>query len=293
MKSRGTRSAVRHSISVTAVAAAAMLLAACGGGSTGSDAGSSSKGGSSSVPSSSLVSSGTLTYCSDISAPPLTYYDKDQKAVGAEVELGDAIAKQMGLKSSWKNVAFNGIIPALQGRQCDAIMTQLYIKPEREKIVDFVPYMYAGNTVLVAAGNPDKVAGIGDLCGRKVAAQTGTTIIDVLGDEAKKCKAAGKPDIAVAKFGRDTEAQQQLKLGLVDAYGTTVEIAGYAIKQQPDTFETVGEPFGKIETGIATTKDNGDLNAALTKAFAAVRADGTYDAILKKWSLTDDALPAS
>ncbi|KQU70173.1 cysteine ABC transporter [Phycicoccus sp. Root101] len=293
MKSHGTTSAVRYSISVVAVVAAATLLSACGGGSTGSDSSSGSGGGSAAVPSSSLISSGTLTFCADISAPPLTYFDKDQKAVGTEIELGDAIAKQLGLKSTWQNVAFNGIIPALQGRQCDAIMSQLYIKPEREKVVDFVPYMYAGNTVLVKAGNPGAVTGIENLCGRKVAAQTGTTIVDLLDAQAKKCQAAGKPTIAVSKFGRDSEAQQQLKLGLVDAYGTTVEIAGYAIKQQPGTFETVGKPFGKIETGIATAKSNAALNAALVKAFAAVRADGTYDAILKNWSLTDDALPAS
>ncbi len=288
MKLSGTQPILRRSIGVIAITAAGTLLAACGGGS-GSEGGTGSGG----LPSSALVSSGTLTFCSDISAPPLTYYDKDQKAVGTEIELGDAIAKKLKLKSTWKNVAFSGIIPALQGRQCDAIITQLYIKPEREKVVDFVPYMYAGNTVLVESGNPKKITGIDDLCGRKVAAQTGTTVIDILADEAKKCAAAGKPKIGVAKFGRDSEAQQQLKLGLVDAYGTTVEIAGYALKQQPGAFETVGEPFNKIKTGIATVKANKPLHDALAKAFAEVRADGTYDAILKKWELTDDALPAN
>lgn len=288
MKLSGSQPLLRRSISVIAISAAGTLLAACGGGS-GSEGGTGSSG----LPSSALISGGTLTFCSDISAPPLTYYDKDQKAIGTEIELGDAIAKKLKLKSKWNNVAFNGIIPALQGRQCDAIISQLYIKPEREKIVDFVPYMYAGNTVLVKSGNPKKVSGIDDLCGHKVAAQTGTTIVDILADEAKKCAAAGKAKIALSKFGRDSEAQQQLKLGLVDAYGTTVETGGYAIKEQPGAFETVGEPFGKITTGIATTKANKALHDALAKAFAEVRTDGTYDAILKKWELKDDALPAN
>lgn len=287
MKHSGTHPALRRSIGVIAITAAGALLAACGGGSTGSEGGTGSSG----LPSSALISGGTLTYCSDISAPPLTYYDKNQKPVGTEIELGDAIAKKLKLKPKWNNVAFNGIIPALQGRQCDAIITQLYIKPEREKVVDFVPYMFAGNTVLVKSGNPKKITGIDDLCGHKVAAQTGTTIIDILADKTKKCDAAGKPKIAVSKFGRDSEAQQQLKLGLVDAYGTSVEIAGYALKQQAGAFETVGEPFNKIKTGIATVKANKPLHDALEKAFAEVRADGTYDAILKKWELTDDALP--
>ncbi|MEO6470169.1 MAG: ABC transporter substrate-binding protein [Aeromicrobium sp.] len=279
--SRTAKKIARAALSL-GTAGTLLLLGACGGGSSES-AGGGAK----------LIKSGTLTYCADISAPPLTYFDKNQKAVGTEIELGDAIAKAAGLKSVWKNVAFNGIIPALQSRQCDVIMSQLYIKPERKKIVDFVPYMYAGNTVLVKHGNPDGIAGLGDLCGRKVAAQTGTTIVDLLADAGKKCAAAGKDPIRVSKFGRDSEAQQQLKLGLVDAYGTTVEIAGYAIKLQPNTFENVGEPFGKIQTGLATLKDNKALHVKLTKALSQVRGDGDYDSILKKWELAGDALPAS
>ena len=261
-------------------------LAACGSSDNTSSAGGSSY-------ESKLVSPGTLTFCSDISAPPLTYYDTKQKPVGTEIELGDAIAKKMKLKATWNNVAFAGIIPAIQAHQCDAIMSQLYIKPEREKVLDFVPYMYAGNTVLVAKGNPAGISSIGALCGKKVATQTGTTAAEVLAEQTKKCQSAGDSPIQVAQFNRDSEAQQQLKIKLVDAYATTVEVAGYAMKNQPDAFETVGKPFGKVKTGIATLKDASALHNGLTKAFEAVRADGTYDKILKEWQLTSDALPTT
>lgn len=284
MTTPSPRRVLRQTTALVGAVCLSALVAACG-----SDSDASGDGGSSYE--SKLVQPGTLTYCSDISAPPLTYYDKDQNAVGTEIELGDAIAKKMGLKTTWKNVAFAGIIPAIQAHQCDAIMSQLYIKPEREKVLDFVPYMYAGNTVLVPTGNPAGVSDIDALCGLKVATQTGTTAAETLTEQNKKCQSSGEDPIKATRFNRDSEAQQQLKIGLVDAYATTVEIAGYAMKNQPGAFETVGEPFGKVETGIATVKDASALHDALTKAFEDVRVDGTYDKILQDWQLTGDALP--
>lgn len=231
---------------------------------------------------------GQITYCSDISAPPLTYYDAAQKPVGAEIELGNALAAQLGVRANWANTAFNGIIPALQAKQCDAIITQLYIKPEREKVVNFVPYMYASNTLMVSAKNNKGIESASDLCGNKAAAQTGTTVAQYLSDQSKKCRADGKQKVDIRLFNKDTDALQQLRLGLVDSYGTTLETAAYVLKQQPDTFELAGKPFNRIKVGAATRKDDTALHDALTKAFAQVQKSGAYTAILKKWNLTGD-----
>ena len=157
-----------------------------------------------------LVKDGQITYCSDISAPPLTYYDAPQKPVGAEIELGNALAAQLGVSANWANTGFNGIIPALQAKQCDAIVSQLYIKPEREKVVDFVPYMYASNTLLVTQEGAKDVKSADDLCGKKAAGQTGTTIVEYLTDQSTKCTAAGKAKIDIRQFTKDSDALQQL-----------------------------------------------------------------------------------
>ncbi|WP_232667838.1 ABC transporter substrate-binding protein [Pseudonocardia sp. TRM90224] len=240
------------------------------------------------VPAGALVKDGEITYCSDISAPPLTFFDASQKAVGAEIELGDALAAQLGVRPKWANTSFNGIIPALQARQCDAIISQLYIKPEREAVVDFVPYMYASNTLMVANGNTS-IAGAEDLCGKRAAGQTGTTVVGYLTDQSTKCAAAGKPPIDIRQFTKDSDALQQLRLGLVDSYGTTLETAAYVQTQQPGTFQLVGEPFNRIKVGVATLKGGGTaLHDAIATALATIRKDGTYAAILAKWNLTGD-----
>ena len=273
-------------VRVTGVAVGLAVLAACGSGSEATDSDGPKTGTSSSTAKvTGLLKDGEISFCSDMTAPPLEFLDANQKPVGAEVELGDAIADSMGVKSKWVNTAFNGIIPALQAKQCDAILTQLYIKPEREEVVDFVPYLYSSNTVLVQEGAG--ISGIDALCGMKAAAQTGTTAAEYFDEASAKC--SGDP-IDIRMFTKDTDALQQLKLGLVDAYGTTLESAAYVMKQQPGQFEMAGDPFGKIECGIATRKDATDVHDAIAAALADVQADGTYDEILAEWNLTGDAL---
>jgi polar amino acid transport system substrate-binding protein len=265
------------------VLTAVVALAGCGGPA----APSAPAPGSVTVPEGALVQAGQITYCSDISAPPLTFYDAAQTPVGAEIELGNALAAELGVRANWANTSFNGIIPALQARQCDAIMSQLYIKPEREVVVDFVPYMYASNTLVVASGNT-AINGVDDLCGTKAAGQTGTTVVGYLTDQSAKCTAAGRPAVDVRQFTKDSDALQQLRLGLVDCYGTTLETAAYVMTQQPGTFRLAGEPFNRIKVGIALRKGEQALHGALTEALAAVQKKGTYNAILAKWNLTGD-----
>ena len=272
---------------VGALLAAAATLTGCGGSTDAAGTSDPTVPATVKVSAGTLVKDGQITYCSDISAPPLTFYDASQKPVGAEIELGDALAAQLGVRAEWANTGFNGIIPALQAKQCDAIISQLYIKAEREKVVDFVPYMYATNTLMVANGNND-IKTTDDLCGKKAAAQTGSTIVQYFTDQSAKCAAAGKPNIDIRQFTKDSDALQQLRVGLVDSYGTTLETAAYVTTQQQGAFKLTGEPFNRIKVGIATRKDSQALHEALTQAFAAIQKNGAYTAALTKWNLTGD-----
>src|ERR1044072_7066932 len=93
----------RRSASVLAgaTAAAALALTGCTANS-GTDA-AATKPGSAKVPADALVKAGQITYCSDLSAPPLTFYDAAQKPVGVEVELGNALAAALGVRADWAN----------------------------------------------------------------------------------------------------------------------------------------------------------------------------------------------
>lgn len=288
----------RHRLPLVSVAALAVVvaIAACGSSSAGSGSSSATSSGTSSTPASkvpagAVAQAGTIRYCSDISSPPLEFYKNGTTATGSDIDLGNAIAATLRMQPVWVNTAFSGIIPALQAGHCDAIISQLFDKPQRRAVVNFVDYMNSSEAVLVTAGNPKHIKGINDLCGRRVAAETGTTITDYLSTAGKACTRAGKPGISVSTFLRDADALEQLGLGHVDAYGTTVESGAYDMsKATSHQFQFAGAPFGQILTGIATRKDDPALRTAIASAFATLQRDGTYRQIFTKWGLTADLL---
>lgn len=272
-----------------AIGMAGLLAAGCSSGS-GSGTPAAKTRAAIKVPASALGQPGTIRYCSDISAPPLEFYSNGQQPTGSDIALGNAMAREMGLKPVWVNTAFAGIIPALQAHHCDAILSQLFDKPARRKVVNFVDYMNSSEAVLVRKGNPRHVTGIAGLCGLHVAAETGTTVTDYLTQQSKSCTAHGKQPIAVQTFLRDSDALNQLGLGHVDAYGTTVETAGYDMSKAAGMFQIAGPPFGQIATGIATVKQNAALHRAIAAAFAGLQRNGTYRQIMAKWNLKPDIL---
>ncbi|MGZ4336951.1 MAG: ABC transporter substrate-binding protein [Gaiellaceae bacterium] len=237
------------------------------------------------VPSSSLTQPGSLKYCSDISSAPGEFYGPGHIAQGVDIDVGSEIAKRLGLKPVWVNTAFAGIIPALQAKHCDAIISELFIKPPRKKVVDFVAYQTSGEELLVLKGNHAHITGLDNsLCGKKVAAETGTTVVDYLQAQDKTCKAAGKDGVTINLFLRDADAFGQLIVKHVDAYGTTTDTAGYRTRSS-NQFQVAGKPFGRILVGIATNKSNKPLHEAIAEAYRAMKKDGTYAKIYEKWGL--------
>src|SRR5690242_12407396 len=117
-----------------------------------------------------ITTAGKIVYCSDISGPPLGFFDENGKPTGSDIDLGTEIAKRLGVKPEWANTPFAGIIPALQAKNCDAILSQLFDKPARREVIDFVDYMYSSQAPLVAKGNPKNIKSLDDLSGIKIAA---------------------------------------------------------------------------------------------------------------------------
>ena len=219
------------------------------------------------------------------------FFDESGKPVGSDVDIGTEIAKRLGVTAVWANTPFSGIIPALQAKNCDAILSQLFDKPARREVIDFVDYMYSSKSFLVPKGNPKNVKSIEDLSGLKIAVENGTTIQSLIEDQNKKFESAGKSKANVVVFPKDSDARQSLQIGQVDVYGTTLESAAYFLQKAGHIFDIGGDPFAKILTGIGVRKEDADLRTAIESALNAMKADGTYTKILTKWGLEGDALP--
>lgn len=236
-----------------------------------------------------ILQAGTLKICApNDGTPPSVYHDETGELVGSEVDLSKALAAEMGLKPQFVESAFAAVIPTLQAKQCDVIMAQLYIKPEREAVVDFVPYVYSGTAIAVSKDKPAAITGMDDsLCGKKVMVAVGTTAEALSQEQSDKCAAAGKPTVDINRNNHADVSLQQVQNGQVDAYLDTAETLGYYATKTGARIQMAGQPFGTIKIGAATLKGNKALHDAIATALSALEADGTYGKLLDQWGQAD------
>jgi polar amino acid transport system substrate-binding protein len=167
-------------------------------------------------------------------------------------------------------------------------MATLYIKPEREKVVDFVPYLYSGTAIAVSKEHPAAITGMDDsLCGKKVMVAVATTAEALSQEQSEKCTAAGKQPVDINRNSQAAVAIQQVQNGQMDAYLDTAETIGYYITKTGAQIQFAGEPFGTIKVGAATLKGNTELHNAIEQAFGELVSDGTYNSVLEQWGQTD------
>jgi polar amino acid transport system substrate-binding protein len=240
-----------------------------------------------------------LVICSDIPYPPQVFFDEQGNPTGADIEIAQQLATRLGLTLQVENSVFDTIIPALVGGKCDLIVSEQNITADRLKQVDMIPYYKAGQSFVVAKGNPKGIKTPDDLCGKSVAAETGTTEVDYLngtgdykGDGlSKACTDKGKPKINVKEFQKDSDALLALQSGQVDAYFADSPVAGYYTVQHPDQFELSPiPPLQPALEGISVVKSKTALRDAVKAALISMIQDGTYLNILKKYGIDSGAI---
>ena len=248
-----------------------------------------------SIGSGTLIFPGKLVICSDIPYPPLEYFDPSGNPIGSDIEIGQEIAKRLGLTAEIQNSVFDTIIPALVGNKCDIIISDQNITADRVKQVDMIPYFQAGQSFVVAVGNPAGINTTDDLCGKKVGAETGTTEVDYLTKTlSPACTKAGKPAINSKTFGKDSDALLALQSGQVDAYFADTPPAAYYTIQHPDQFVLAPiAPLAPAFAGISVLKSDSGLRDGIQQALVAMANDGTYLEILKKYAVDSGALTTS
>jgi polar amino acid transport system substrate-binding protein len=229
---------------------------------------------------------GKIVFCSDLSYPPWSLLDpQTSKPAGVEIELSDDIAKLMGVTAEHKNIQFDGLIPATQAGQCDAIISTLIDKPARREVLDFVDYANEGNVVIVLTKSDLFVQDLTGLTGMKVVVQSGSQVEQDLVTANDKLKSEGKPPMQIVALPDNINAMQQLFAGLVDAYYAVPEQATYLNSQRPNSVKLASPTLGARPVGIATAKRDKDLHDAIQAAFDQLQANGQYNALLTKAGL--------
>ncbi len=225
-----------------------------------------------------IKKAGKLVVGSDVTYPPFEYME-GSKPVGFDVDIAQAIAKDLGVKLDYQNTAWDGIFAALKSGKFDMLLSGITITEERKKTFDLAfskSYFDSGQGVAVKKGG--KVRGAGDLKGKVVGVQINTT-----GQETAQ-KLQGLKDIK--KYETLPEALTDLAVGRIDAVVADYPVLLYNAAQAKDRkYEVVagliiGEPE---ELGIPVRANEADLVQVINKVIDDLKKSGEYAKLTKKW----------
>lgn len=215
---------------------------------------------------------------SDTTYPPFEFVDEAKKIVGFDPDLMDEICRRANCKATFVTTAWDGIFVALAQGQFDAVASGVTITEERRKTVEFSePYLRYGQVVLVRA-DETAITGVDALRGKKVAVQTGTTNDEKATALQKEGKVGDVRRYETFALAVKALINKDVDAVIIDSYA-----ADGFINITPDKLKKVGEPFTSEALGIALKQGDAALKQAVDAALAQMKADGTLDALYRKW----------
>jgi polar amino acid transport system substrate-binding protein len=270
-------------MAVLLVGLVAVVVAGCGGGgssssseTTATEESAEGGGGATEEEGGEEESSGggeTLKVGSDIPYPPFEQKSKSGGYTGFDVELMEAIGKEIGREPEFIDSSFETIFRDVAQGKFEAVMSAATITEEREKVVAFSnPYYLSEQAILVKEGSD--ITGLADLKGKVVAAQQGTTGLELGKEKAEASELRPYPE--------GPDADNALKAGTVEAVIIDAPVA----KQQAEELGGI-EIVEKVPTeetyGIAVSKENTELVEQLNEGLKKTIEDGSYAKVYEKW----------
>lgn len=239
-----------------------------------------------------IKEAGKLVIANVPNYPPMEFRDPATNTLmGVDIELGEAIAKELGVKVEWSGVGFEQMMPSLQTGRVDIILSGMTDLPTRRDTADFVNYLKSGAQFFTQASRAAEFKDPTDFCGKNVGMSRRTSFpAETEKWSEANCVAKGKPPIKVVGTEGSVDARNQLKQGRIDGAVQGNETIPYIIKMDPNTFVAVGGAFSSVQQGIAVSKTDPALRDAIAGAFKKVMADGTYKKILDKYGIGETAI---
>lgn len=250
------------------VAALLMILSACGS----EDSGGTKSEGKAVSNELKLVKKGSLSFAMSGLYPPLNF-KKDGKLTGFDVEMGNEIAKRMGLEANPVTNPWETIIQGLKANKYDAIIGSMTATPERDEQVDFTnPYYLSGAQIFIAEDNND-IQSKEDLKGKTIGVIQSSTWKDMADGLSDKVKG----------YPTDVNALQDLALGRLDAVITDKIVGVNAKNEKGLKIKAVGELLNEDRVSVAVNEGNEELVEKINEAIQSIIDDGTYEKISMKW----------
>lgn len=219
---------------------------------------------------------GTLRIAVEGTYPPFNFKDpKTGELAGYDVDVARLLAGRLGLKPDFDTAEWPAILAGLGAGKYDLIVSQVGITARRRQAFDFSqPYTYSAPQLIVRKNERAEYASLNDLKGKRLGAGQGS----VFEQQAKAV-----PGIDVKSYPAAPETMQDLAFGRIDAALNDSLMVAYLLKTSRLPVRA-GARVGAVERmGVAMRKGNPKFLAAVDKALADARADGSLRQVSMKW----------
>lgn len=209
---------------------------------------------------------------------PFEMTDRKGNLIGFDIDLARVMAKTMGVKVRFVNTQWDGIVPALLTDKFDLLMGGMTITPERNLKVNFAdPYIVVGQTVLLAKKHAGTITRHDQLDDPRytVATKLGTT-----GDIAAR---RFMPRAKLKQFESENDGALEARNGRADAFVYDLPFNAVFAARYPGAIVHLPAPFTREPLAWAVRKGDPDFLNWLNNFLRAIRDDGTYDALYRKW----------
>ena len=233
-----------------------------------------------------LLTEGVFKVGMEVTYPPFESYDSNNNIVGLDPEFAVLIAQHLQAKPQLIDTKFTSLILGI-GKKYDAVISGMYVTPERQKQADAIPYALSGASIIALKGGAVQPKTEDELCGVKVGLQAGTTWVTSRKKHSDEwCLKNGKPAITIQEFPTAPEASQAL---LSKNIGAQLEIAPAAQiivdKSRGRLAISSTRLVYPLPLGIYVAKGNTELAEAIKATLATLKANGQYAALIKKYNL--------
>ncbi|MFM0289109.1 transporter substrate-binding domain-containing protein [Paraburkholderia megapolitana] len=217
----------------------------------------------------------------DPTYPPMDFKAPDGSLKGFDVDLGNELCRRMHAKCTWVEMEFSGMIPALQARKIDAILSSMAITDKRMQTIAFSSKLFQFKSRLIAAQGSPLAANPAALAGKRIGVQTGTQF------ETYGLAHWAPGGAQVIAYKSQDQVFEDLRNDRLDGalLGWVEADIGFLRTPAGKGFAFVGPQLsmGDHGTGIGLRKDDTALKASLDDAIAAIRKDGTYKQIAQRY----------
>ncbi len=234
------------------------------------------------------IKADSLTVGSDLTYPPYAYMDGGKPA-GFDADFSRLLASKLSLAPVFVDTRFPDLILGMRARRFDTVASALYVTPERTKLIDFIPYLKTGASLLVLASSQYAPTGPEALCGKRVASIKGASWTPKLQKVSREtCQPKGQGEIKVLEFPTSPEAMMALRSLAADAMIEDAAVVHGMLAQSKDSLKVTSTSLlYPIVIGLGINKESKELQNALNGALQRARDSGEYQALLARYGLEE------